>query len=275
MRLLAVRDRLQQVAKRWPIDSILAALQILAEYRGRLRGSPHGRLLVELALCRVARLEDLADLGDLVARLSGGGSAPQKKKPLAADRPRQKPGTPVSPARTESVAQAREHKPAIENGAAPGPKAESTPPIAEPQVEAPLPGVLSLESVQKTWNTLIDELSPPLKNHLEALRPTAIPEPGLLVVGVPLMYNWRADACESTDAKGQIESRLRSLLGRSVTVSFLRETPRSAREDGDQRGPSLPPVHPDVLAADPLVQDVLKLFEARAVRVEPEESPES
>ena len=47
---------------RWPLDSILAALQILAEARGRLRGSPHGRLLVELALCRVARLEDLAEL---------------------------------------------------------------------------------------------------------------------------------------------------------------------------------------------------------------------
>ena len=40
----------EAVAGRWPLDSILAALQILAEARGRLRGSPHGRLLVELAL---------------------------------------------------------------------------------------------------------------------------------------------------------------------------------------------------------------------------------
>ena len=57
--------RLQAVVDRWPLDSVLAALQILAEARGRLRGSPHGRLLVELALARVARLEDLGEIGEL------------------------------------------------------------------------------------------------------------------------------------------------------------------------------------------------------------------
>ena len=69
--LLAVtprqRPRLQAIVDRWPIDAILAALQILAEARARMRGVPHGRLLVELALVRVARLENLTELGELVA----------------------------------------------------------------------------------------------------------------------------------------------------------------------------------------------------------------
>ena len=56
------------IVERWTIDSILAALQILSECRSRMRGSLHGRLLVELALVRIARLEDLTDL----ARSSSG-----------------------------------------------------------------------------------------------------------------------------------------------------------------------------------------------------------
>jgi len=49
------------------------ALQILAEHRTRLRGSLHGRLLVEMALVRVARLDDLATLETLVERLDRAG----------------------------------------------------------------------------------------------------------------------------------------------------------------------------------------------------------
>jgi DNA polymerase-3 subunit gamma/tau len=261
----ALRDRLQKVAQRWPIDSILAALQILAEYRGRLRGSPHGRLLVELALCRVARLEDLADLGDLVARLSGGGG-PQKKKPLAPVREAQsRPPTPPRP-------QAAPAAP-IENGTASQP--EPVPP-ASPQPSTPAPPEgLSLESVQGLWDRLVEGLSPSLRGHLEALRPTALPEPGVLVVAVPPMYNWRADACESPESQGQIEARLRTLLGRSVSIRFRREAAPASNGEAEPKGRSLPSVHPDVLAADPLVQDVLKLFEARPVRVEPEENPET
>ncbi len=63
-------EQIDSIASRWSLDTILAALQILAESRGKLRGSPHGRLLVELALARVARLENLVDLGTLVNRLS-------------------------------------------------------------------------------------------------------------------------------------------------------------------------------------------------------------
>src|SRR5262249_26329735 len=79
----AAAERLRGVVAGWPLDSLLAAQQILAEARQRLRGSPHVRLLVELALCRVARLEDLVDLGELVARLGAlepAGAAPAVKK---------------------------------------------------------------------------------------------------------------------------------------------------------------------------------------------------
>jgi DNA polymerase-3 subunit gamma/tau len=64
------RPRLKQIVQRWTLDSILAALQILGEARARLRGSVHGRLLVEMALVRVAQLQDLVNLNSMVERLS-------------------------------------------------------------------------------------------------------------------------------------------------------------------------------------------------------------
>ena len=72
--LLAVtprqKPRLQSIVDRWSTDAILAALQILAEARARMRGVSHGRLLAELALIRVSRLENFTDLGEMIQRLA-------------------------------------------------------------------------------------------------------------------------------------------------------------------------------------------------------------
>ena len=92
--LLAVsprqRPHVERIVETWTIDSILASLQILSECRARMRGSLHGRLLVELALVRIARLEGMTDLGTLVERLaaleSGGGPIARKPDPTVARR---------------------------------------------------------------------------------------------------------------------------------------------------------------------------------------------
>ena len=71
--LLAVsprnRDQLKKIVDQWTLESIQASLQILQECRARMRGSIHGRLLLEIALVRVARLEELTSLATLVERL--------------------------------------------------------------------------------------------------------------------------------------------------------------------------------------------------------------
>ena len=77
------RPHVERIVERWTIDSILASLQILSECRARMRGSLHGRLLVELALVRIARLEDLTELGTLVERLAAleSGAGPVARRP--------------------------------------------------------------------------------------------------------------------------------------------------------------------------------------------------
>ncbi len=54
------------------LETILAAMQILDHTLSRLRYSTQSRTLTEMALVRIAKLEHLADLGDLIAQLQSG-----------------------------------------------------------------------------------------------------------------------------------------------------------------------------------------------------------
>ncbi|MDA1179690.1 MAG: DNA polymerase III subunit gamma/tau, partial [Planctomycetota bacterium] len=61
--------RLRDLAQSWGIESLLAAAQIIDQSIVRMRQSLHGRTLLELALVRVARLEQLDCLPELLQRL--------------------------------------------------------------------------------------------------------------------------------------------------------------------------------------------------------------
>ena len=78
------RHRLKDIVDRWTVDSIIAALEILAACRSRMRGSIHGRLLLETALVRVARLEELTKLSTLVEKLAALESGAPPRRPEAA-----------------------------------------------------------------------------------------------------------------------------------------------------------------------------------------------
>jgi DNA polymerase III subunit gamma/tau len=77
------RAQLKSIVDRWTREPIIATLQILAECRGRMRGSVHGRLLVEAALVRAALLEELTSLSSLVERLVAleSGTGPRRPEP--------------------------------------------------------------------------------------------------------------------------------------------------------------------------------------------------
>jgi len=126
------RPQLKRIVAGWPIDSILAALQILSECRTRMRGSLHGRILLELGLVRVSRLENLTELGTLVERLAALESGAPARKPEAGD-VRRKLGPPDAPAAPPVLADAGE--PAVKPPA-PAP-AKSPPPVAAAPIANP------------------------------------------------------------------------------------------------------------------------------------------
>lgn len=63
------QELLQKQADSWGLQSIVAAMQILSDAKGRMQRVTYGRALAELALVRIAMLEDLTDIGELIDRL--------------------------------------------------------------------------------------------------------------------------------------------------------------------------------------------------------------
>ena len=63
------RESLQKQAAAWGLQTIVAAMQILSDAKGRMQRVTYGRALAELALVRIAMLEDLTDIGGLIDKL--------------------------------------------------------------------------------------------------------------------------------------------------------------------------------------------------------------
>jgi DNA polymerase III subunit gamma/tau len=84
-------DELRAAAETWGLPGLLAAVQILDQALARMRQSVHGRVLLEIALVRIAQLENLQALADLVlqvqqGRLDAVGASPPRSGPSQAAR---------------------------------------------------------------------------------------------------------------------------------------------------------------------------------------------
>jgi DNA polymerase-3 subunit gamma/tau len=271
------RARLKAAAGRWSTDAVLAALQILAEARGRMRGVAHGRLLAELALVRVARLENLDELSEVVQRLKAlEAGAPAAARSTA----RRK----LSQADSASALDVGIGKPAP--FAVPIEPVRSTPPPAasrpEPKVEKRLDEdrrrhaealpPLELEVVQKIWPDLLKKVGATLSWRLSQAQPIGVDEPDVLVIAAKPGLGAVADACGADEARQHIAECLRWLLQRPLSVRYE----ASAAVDSPQSGEAEPNSRRlDQYAKDPLVQKVVELFEARVSHVDAEARDDS
>ena len=330
--LLAVtprqKPRLQSIVDRWSIDAILAALQILAEARARMRGVSHARLLAELALVRVARLENLSDLSNMVQRLTAieSGSPVShkteahgiKKKltPLdppstaavaAAEPPRVPRGASARPGTREQavdpapaiadlaegtgVGAAIKPSPAMESSvdsrvvtgssaragspakaiAASRPPAEGVPAAHEAGPGTELPA-LELAAIRQIWPELVKKVGSLLSMRLAVAEAISVEEPDVLVIAAKPGYNSLADSCGTDEAREKIAHCLQRLLRRPVTVRYHRSLEPA---QGSAQEPCSEPRRPEILAADPMVQKVVELFEARPLHLEYDDDPDS
>lgn len=274
------KARLKTAAERWSTDAILAALQILAEARARMRGVAHGRLLAELALVRVARLENLDELGEIVQRLKAleSGSSPTPRSSATSARKKLsqadsasaldlgigKPAnfaTPIEPARTAP--------PPIRNE--PAPKVEQRLAEERRQHVAGLPP-LELEVVQKVWPDLLKKVGAGLSWRLSQAQPIGVDEPDILVIAAKPGFSGVADPCGAEDARKRIAECLQWLLQRPLSVRYE----SSASADFPQPAEAdVAPRRIDQYTNDPLVQKVVELFEARVSHVDAEARDDS
>lgn len=298
------KPRLAEIVGRWSTDAILAALQILAEARSRMRGAPHGRLLAEIALVRVARLENLSDLGGLIERLAmleSGAPVPQRneassvKKKLTELEP--SAGVPAAAPSPPVVERPRPVAPPVEVATARGSLSAtaSAPPVtssgAEPLGSAPAPmperdlrtadepshepsphPPLELETFRKVWPDLVKKVGTKLGMGLVATEPVAVEPSGALVFACKPGYNSSlTDLCGTSEARERIEQSLQRLVHRKVPVRY--QVVSGADSASSPAAPQAAP-RPDQLAADPMIQKVVELFEARPFHFEYEAGPD-
>src|SRR5262249_22391375 len=175
------REALREQATQVKLDTVLAGLDILVSAKARARGSNHGRVLLEMALVRLSRLDDLVPLAQLAQLLGqaqdGGarGASPRSGAQAAAA------GVAVPPApRVALPAEASKKKEL--NGSETSP---NTPQLT-----------LTPESLPQVWPQVLEQVGLFLANHLRKAHSLAIPGPNTLAIRFAPSYNHSCERCQ-------------------------------------------------------------------------------
>jgi DNA polymerase III subunit gamma/tau len=295
------RTALGKLAGLVGLQTLVAALQILAETKHRMKGAAFGRILLELALVRIAVLDQLDDLKDLVARFrQGGGGSPA---PASVART-----TPANPSRAGGSLQAAfsgersersaaaDANPGVANGVGGGavtggvaggdsqtnPAAVAADSSNESGAGDPA-GVATQEIIPfepgreaEIWSQVVVNLSDMAKTSAKNVSRTAISGPNSLVLMFPKRYHLSKQYLErSNDQVLRIEKVLERVVGRPVKINLA----------DDDAAPEVvrAPVKPEPVvrrqekapdpANDVLVQRAVSVFGATVVKVETAVAP--
>ncbi|MES2789946.1 MAG: DNA polymerase III subunit gamma/tau [Planctomycetota bacterium] len=221
---------LKQQAAAWGVRNIMAAMQILAETKGKMRGVGYGRALAELALVRLSLLEDLNALEHVIAALRSGQFAlgtTTTSRPAAAMAPL---AVPARPALNSPPAPEKKNEPAVvETVAAPlRPTLSSGRPAAEPPAtssQSPAQPALPICELQPGQEAvflaqLIERLTGMLKDYVKKAASLAISGPNQLVLGFEKRYDLARESCERNNNLNRLREVASALAGKAVSVSL-------------------------------------------------------
>jgi DNA polymerase-3 subunit gamma/tau len=71
----SLHEAIRKQAADTNLDTVLAGLDVLTATKARLRGSPHTQVLLEVAVVRLARMDELLSVGALAQLISNGSGA--------------------------------------------------------------------------------------------------------------------------------------------------------------------------------------------------------
>ena len=147
---------------------------------------------------------------------------------------------------------------------APAPPPSTTRVAATAQTPHDDPTPLELGIVWKVWPDLLLK-PPPRLWWVSQVEPIAVVGPDILVIAAKPGYNAVDAACESPETLENLARVLQRLICRPVTVRYERSpTPEGVAPDA--RSPESR--RQDALTADPMIQKVVELFEARSVQMD-------
>jgi DNA polymerase III subunit gamma/tau len=225
--LLAVselrRDRLADQAPRWGLATVVAALQILSDAKSKMFRSSAARALAEMALVRIAILDDLEDLNRLIMELRQPGSAPAASPGRTAARASVSPpaaAPQISAPRAEPPAPRIIPAPAPSRTAAENGTSSSKPAAAPPEASSLAPSVEFRAGNEETiWAQVTGQITDMLRDHVRAVMSTAISGPNQLDLLFPRSYHFSQKYCERPEVRGRLEKLVRDITGKSVTIA--------------------------------------------------------
>ena len=220
------RPKLQEQASRWGLQTIIAAMQIMADTKARMQRVNYGRALAELALVRISTLEDLDRLEDLVARLRGG-AATSLPANAAAGRSGPPPTTP-STAPASSAGEKKNDVAIADEVLIEQFAAGAVTVYAASQSDATV--AARTESASIVWKTgceqelraaLLSRLNDMIGTHLNRVTRTAISGPTQLDFYFPANYDLDRRQCDRPEVVKRLEQIIAELVGQQIRVRFL------------------------------------------------------
>ena len=237
----SLRDALYKQSQAIELETILAGLDILSTAKARLRSTIHGRAILEMAVVRLCRLENLISLAQLAQALDAGTPAPR-------------PAPPSKPAATSLTAALEEKKKVepAENG------------VATPLSEA---------NLEQIWSRTLTEVGPFLANELRKIDSVAIFGPNALAIRFPIDYDLSGNTWD-TARRARIEEVLRKITGH--TCSLRIETVSSISPAGAAPQASEPAESPQSrsrrqraeILKQPLLNRAVELLGAQVVHMD-------
>jgi DNA polymerase-3 subunit gamma/tau len=251
--------------------TVLAMLQILDQALSRMRVSGHAAVLAEMAVVRLAALEDLESLSAAIDRLAAGASAaPVSGAPSPAG-PRPAAGRPGPEKKTTDLTAAAADE------ARPTPAATGSA-AAEPVVDvpaAPTPAAELPADAGAAWRMVCGTLDG-LVADFAGTAAHATWREGVLEVTLPANAATAASFLKRPEAAAAIGQVLRGLAGRTVPHSIVIASASTSAVQEAVTAPAAPrPAAPSQAtllreAADhPLVSHARTLFDAAIRTVEP------
>lgn len=277
-------EKLAGIGQQLGIETVLAMVQILDQAVSRMRQSTHTRTLLEVAIVRICKLEDLDQLPQLVAQLRGGVAsgpvAPRVSSPAAAPRPYTPPA--VSGGHSGSTSEADQKKTA---GISPGPNSgpSMAPPAATTAGNAPSgpagPSIsLTPENLKSIWGQALARLEDMTADHARQAESVAISGPNRLVIRFPRRYTFAKQNCDRPDRRARLAEAVSSVVGASITID-TELLPEDHRSPGGPAQRPAPPTNRRQRFRDAerhaLVKQAMEIFDGEILTVlEPPPGPE-
>jgi len=198
------RESAMKHSQQLGLDEILAGLDIWSATKSRLRDSALVQVLLEMAVVRLARMDELLSVGQLASSLSQGGIV-SLAQATSTSRPAGAPDNAGVGSKKNGM---------LMNGA----EASGH---DNPVSESPL--ALTDATLPEIWarlNRYLSAKSPILANHLKLANLPAIFGPNTLAIRFSTEYNHAYEACDGEANLRRIEDALQRVVGSPVKVGI-------------------------------------------------------